>query len=154
MSRSQGHYWLRHGFQPTSSTMFTKTQLYHLHRHFRHSGAAKMYELLRRTPEVDLPPNLFKMLQEIVEHCGSCQTFRSKEITFSSRLKGEAIFNRHEKLDLFYLDSKPVLHVSDKDTKFGAARFDACPTKNPTTAQIWEAFCKCWALVLLECRIF
>jgi hypothetical protein len=48
--------------------MFTKTQLYHLHRHFRRQGAAKMYELLRRTTEVDLPPNLSKMLQEIVEH--------------------------------------------------------------------------------------
>jgi hypothetical protein len=84
MSRSQGHYWLRHGLQPTSSTMFTKTQLYHLHRHFRHPGAAKMYELLRRTPEVDLPPNLFKMLQDIVKHCGSCQIFRSREITLSS----------------------------------------------------------------------
>jgi hypothetical protein len=42
-----------------------------------------------------------------------------------------------------------VLHVTDKDTKFGAARFVACPTKNPTTAQIWEAFCKCWALVYI-----
>jgi hypothetical protein len=118
----------------------------------RFSSNAKMYEVLRRTPEVDLPPNLFKMLQEIVEHCGSCQTCRSKEITFSSRLKGEAIFNRHSELDLFYLDSKPVLHVTDKDTKFGAARFDACPTKNPTTAQIWEAFCKCWALVYIGMR--
>jgi hypothetical protein len=87
------------------------------------------------------------MPQEFVEHCGSCQTFRSKEITFSSRLKGEAILNRHIELDLFYLDSKPVLHATDKETKFGAARFVACPTKNPTTAQIWEAFCKCWALV-------
>jgi hypothetical protein len=104
-------------FQPTSSTMFTKTQLYHRHRHFRHPGAAKMYEILRKTPEVVLSPNLFKMLQEIVEYCGSCQTFGSKEVTFSSPLKGEAIFNLHIKLDLFYLDSKPVIHVTDTDTK-------------------------------------
>jgi hypothetical protein len=108
--------------------MFTKTQLYHPHRHVRHPGAAKMYELLRRAPEVDLPPNLFKMLQAIVEHCGSCQTIRSKEITFSSQLNGEAIVNRHIELDLFYLDSKPVLHVTDKDTIWSSA-FRGVPNK-------------------------
>jgi hypothetical protein len=101
-----------------------------------------MYEILRRTPEVVLSPNLFKMLQEIVEYCGSCQTFGSKEVTFSSPLKGEAIFNLHIKFDLFYLDLKPVIHVTDTDTKFGAARFVTCLSKNPTTAQIWEAFRK------------
>jgi hypothetical protein len=80
-----------------------------------------MYELLRRAPEVDSPPNLFKMLQAIVEHCGSCQTIRSKEIIFSSQLNGEAIVCRHIELDLFYLDSKPVLHVTDKGTIWSSA---------------------------------
>jgi hypothetical protein len=46
IARCQGHYWLRHGFDELpASTRFTRTQLYHLHRHFRHPGAAKMYEL-------------------------------------------------------------------------------------------------------------
>jgi hypothetical protein len=44
----QGHYWLRHGFDELpASTRFTRTQLYHLHRHFRHPGAAKMDESRR-----------------------------------------------------------------------------------------------------------
>jgi hypothetical protein len=48
--RWQGHYCLRHDF----TTRFTRTQLYHLHRHFRHPDAAKMYERLKRTKAEDL----------------------------------------------------------------------------------------------------
>jgi hypothetical protein len=48
-ARFQGHYWLRHGFDELpASTRFTRTYLYHWHRHFRHPGAAKMYELLKK----------------------------------------------------------------------------------------------------------
>jgi hypothetical protein len=35
IARFQGHYWIRHGFDELpASTLFTRTQLYHLHRHF------------------------------------------------------------------------------------------------------------------------
>lgn len=39
-----------------------------------------------------------------------------------------------------YLDGKPVLHVVDRDTKFGAA----CFLENETTSGTWEAFLYIW----------
>lgn len=46
-----------------------------------------------------------------------------------------------------YIDSKHVLHVTDVDTGYGAARFVTSDTKNPTTAQVWDAFVPCWSLI-------
>jgi hypothetical protein len=58
IERWQGHYWLRQDFdEQPASTRFTRTQLYHLHRHFRHPGAAKIYELLKSTKAEDLSPD-------------------------------------------------------------------------------------------------
>jgi hypothetical protein len=58
------------------------------------------------------------------------------EVIFSSRSKGDAIFNRSIELELCYIDSRPVLHITDKDTKYGGSRFVRCSSKNPTTAQL------------------
>jgi hypothetical protein len=118
IARFHGHYWFRHGSDELpASTRFTTTQLYHLQRHFRHPGAAKMYEPLKKTKGEDLSPDTLAVLQDISEHCRSCQVFRNKEVTFSSRLKGDAVFNRSFESDLCYIDSRPVLHITDKDTK-------------------------------------
>jgi hypothetical protein len=68
-------------------------------------------------------------------------------VTFSSRLKGDAVFNRSIELDLCYMDSRPVLDITDKDTKYGASRFVRCSSKNPTAAQLWDIFVQAWALV-------
>jgi hypothetical protein len=142
IARCQGHYWLRHGFDELpASTRFTRTQLYHLHRHFRHPGAAKMYELLKRTKAEDLSPDTLAVLQDISEHCRSCQVFRNMEVTFSSRLKGDAVFNRSIELDLCYIDSPPVLHITDKDTKYGASRFVRCSSKKSNHGAIVGHFC-------------
>jgi hypothetical protein len=45
------------------------------------------------------------------------------------------------------MDSRPVLHITDKDNKHGASRFVRCSSKNPTTAQLWDTFVQAWALV-------
>jgi hypothetical protein len=142
IERWQGHYWFRQGFdEPPVSTRFTRTQLYHLHRHFRHPGAAKMYELLRRTKAEDLSPATLAVLQDISEYCRSCQVFRNKEVTFSSRLKADALFNRSIELDLCYMDSRPVLHITDKDTKYGASRFVRCSSKKSNRGAIVGHIC-------------
>jgi transposase InsO family protein len=152
IARCQGHYWLRHGFDKLpASTRFTRTQLYHLHRHFRHPGAAKMYELLIRTKAEDLSPHTLAVLQDISEHCRCCQVLRSKEVTFSSGLKkrGESVFHRSVELDICCIDSRPALHITDKDTKYGASRFVRCSTNNPTTGQLSDTFVQAWAFVYI-----
>lgn len=62
-------------------------------------------------------------------------------------MKETIVFNRKVALDLMYLDSRPVLHVVDRDTDFGAAHFVKSQTKNSTTAQIWDTFVEMWALM-------
>lgn len=146
--RAQGHYWLRKGFKATTNTMYyTRTQLYHLHRHFRHPSVGKMYDLLRRTQLTELPPETLNMLTSIKDACSACQIFRNKDIRFSSKMKGDAVFNRHLELDIYYLDSKPVLHITDKDLSYGSSAFVKSGSKNPTSAQIWETFLKAWVLM-------
>jgi hypothetical protein len=143
-----------HGFDELpASTRFTRTQLYHLHRHFQYPGAAKMYELLKRMKAEDLSAATLAVLQDISEHRRSCQVFRNKEVTFSSRLKGDAAFIRCVELDLWYIDSRPVLHITDKDTKYGVSRFVRCSSKNPITAQLWDTFVQAWALVYIACQM-
>lgn len=147
MERAQGHYWLRQGFEAVlHSNFFTKAQLFHLHRHFRHPSPGKMYNLLRRTQFDTLPAETMTILEAITDACSACQTFRNKEMTFSLRMKGDAVYNRHLEMDLYYLDSRPVLFVSCKDTAYGATIFVKSRTKNPTTEQIWEAFLHSWVL--------
>jgi hypothetical protein len=89
----QGHHWLRQDFDALpASTRFTRTQLYHLHRHLRHPVVAKMYELMKRTKAEDLSPDTLAVLQDISEHCRSCQVLKNKEVAFISRVKGDAVF--------------------------------------------------------------
>jgi hypothetical protein len=101
-----------------------------------------MYELLKRTKAEALSPDTLAVLQNISEHCRSCLVFRNKEVTFSSHLKGDVVFNRIIELDLCYLDSCPVLHMTDNDTKYGASRFVRCsqniqPRRNCGSVQAW-----------------
>lgn len=39
-----------------------------------------------------------------------------------------------------------VLHIVDADTKYGTAIFVKSISKNPATAEVWEAFAHAWAL--------
>ena len=43
-------------------------------------------------------------------------------------------------MDIFYLDSKPVLHVVDEATAFNAAKF----LKDISAESIWRALKECW----------
>jgi transposase InsO family protein len=45
--------------------------------------------------------------------------------------------------------ARPVLHITDKDTKYGAQRFVHCSSKNPTAAQLWDIFVQAWAWVYI-----
>jgi transposase InsO family protein len=108
-----------------------------------------MYDLLKRTKAEDLSPDTLAFLQDIAEHCRSCQVFRNTEVTFSPRLKVDAVFNRIIQLDLCYIDSRPVLHITDKDAKYGASRFVRCSSKKSITAQLWDAFVQALALVYI-----
>jgi hypothetical protein len=108
-----------------------------------------MYELLKRTKAEDLLPDTLPVLQDISENCRSCQVFRNKEVTFSSRLKGDTVFNRSNELDLCYIDSRPVLHITDKDTKYGVSRFVRCSSKIQPRRNCGTLFVQAWALAYI-----
>jgi hypothetical protein len=90
-----------------------------------------------------LYPSKFSILLSSLPSCGTATTESrnfgadhlegpsAAELQFynASRLKGEAIFNRHIELDLFYLDSKPVLYVTDKRYKVLSSSFHCVPNK-------------------------
>ena len=43
-------------------------------------------------------------------------------------------------IDIFYLDSRPVLHIVDEATTFNAAKF----LKDISTESVWRALNECW----------
>ena len=147
IARAVGHAWLRTGFIRSHPIYYSKPELAKLHRHFRHPGPGKLFDILRRTKPEDLSKDTLEHLVEISNACRTCTELSRKEVTFKARMKEMVVFNRKVSLDLMYLDSRLVLHAIDRDTDYGAAKFVRSQTKNPTTAQIWETFVEMWALM-------
>lgn len=148
--RENGHYVWKAPFEKaTNECCFSSADLRKLHRHWRHPSPLKMLSLLQRTQQKDLPPEMLAMLQEIASPCETCQLYRRREVSFGARIQEQCVFNRSVSMDLLYLNSKPVLHVVCRDTSFGAAIFVDTKSKNPTSADIWQAFLRCWVTLYI-----
>lgn len=150
--RARGHAWLspiyfKGGKIPEGEReiLYTRQELRKLHSSFRHPSPGKLISLLRSTSMHKLPAETLAVIQQSSDDCRICQRFKRKEISFGRKLQGQAIFNRKVVIDIMYLDSRPVLHCIDKDTRCGAATFIWSKTRNPTTSEVWNAFCICWA---------
>ena len=129
-----------------SNVYYSKAQLKKLHRHFRHPGAKKLYQLLKRVDPENVTGSTLTALKEIQSKCEPCNVITRKQLSFQvgNIKEDDLIFNREISMDLFKIEKDYVLHVIDIDTHFSAAEF----LKNGMSSNsVWDAFLKCWALV-------
>ena len=143
LTRSPSHHLYAPMDHP-APILFTRTQLGRLHRQFFHPSATKLFNLLKRSRPGDTTPETLKTLKELSQRCDPCQRIQHAPTRFRVSLGSEeATFNERILLEIMYLDGKPVLHIVDDGTKFGAAHF----LSDISTETIWNTIVKCWASI-------
>ncbi len=89
-----------------------------------------------------------ELLQEIADHCDTCQRYSSPPLRFKASIpdESELVFGDELSIDLMFLDSKAVLHIVDTATRFSAATFldSHGETYGQSVDGIWLAFCMTW----------
>jgi hypothetical protein len=122
LTRKLGH--LYPNLAPEHSILFTKTELYKLHRSFFHPSSEKLLNLLKRARPEQVTTETRKLLNEIVDACTACQTFAPKPLSFRVSIPEEdLVFNDELSMDLMWFDGAAALHVIDTATRFSSATF-------------------------------
>ena len=80
------------------------------------------------------------ILKDISKSYHACQVYSSRPITFQVRFPDEILFNKSIRLDLMYLDGKPVLSITDVVTNYSAAGFLAAENAQA----VWDTFLYAW----------
>ena len=139
ITRKFGHMYIE---WPTSSVLFTRSELVKLHRQFKHPSAEKLYNLLKRSKVADVDSDTRRLLEEITKSCNTCATFSRPPQRFRVTIPpDEIVFNKEVALDLMWLEGKAVLHVVDCQTHFNSAAF----LKGQSVEDVWDAFLRCWS---------
>lgn len=126
------------------SSHFTRAQLTKMHRQFFHPSSEKLFKLLKRAQPGDATPETLKTLDDINKRCGPCQRIQNGPVRFRVSFGAENVcFNERILMDVMYIDGKPVLHIVDDGTHFGAARF----LPDVSTGTIWSTLLKCWSTI-------
>lgn len=135
--RKGGHVYL----DWTVGILYTVPELRKIHRHFYHPHSEKLYAMMRRADPKKVSPEVLADLERVSATCEVCQREADAPHRFRVSLPGsDCIFNRTVCMDLMSLDGNSVLHVVDKDTKFGAASF----LSSESTSGVWETFMLIW----------
>jgi hypothetical protein len=103
-------------------THYTKGQIRKLHRHYLHPSTTKLYDLLRRA-DPNLSSETKGLIQNITQACSTCAEYSTKPICFSVRTPDDVVFNQKLLLDIMYINTRPILTIVDRGTRFLAARF-------------------------------
>lgn len=119
--RKFGHVFLP--WPPLYRSLYTRQQLQNFHLHFMHPSTEKLFNLLQRAFLLRNHNDTIALLDDISKACHACQVYSSKPLTFQVHFPNDVVFNKQVRLDLFYLDGKPVLHIINTGTNFPAARF-------------------------------
>jgi hypothetical protein len=115
LRRAKGHLLLEWA-APSSACWYSRAQLMKMHRHLL-------------------------LLEDISSACHACQVYASKVISFQVRNVDDIVFNQEIRLDLIYIDGRPVLHVVDTGTTFESATF----LDEQSFGSVWNAFLRCWS---------
>ena len=142
--RKWGHPWLLlHTHEETAACHLTEVELRRLHRRFGHPSVQKLTNLLKcANPQDQLGTQEAQAIQQITQRCHACQMKAPAPGRFRFRLKNsdEQIFNFEIIIDIFHLESRPILHIIDEATSFQAARF----LKDQSTKTVWNTIKECW----------
>lgn len=127
-----------------SSILYTEPELRKMHRHFFHPSTDKLYAIIKRAEPTTTNTGMYDILEKVKGTCDTCQRNAAEPHRFRVSLPNEdCVFNRVVSMDIMFLDSKSVLHVVDRDTKFGAASF----LLGQSASQVWQTFLNIWVSV-------
>lgn len=113
-----------------------------------HPSTAKLLSLLSRDYPDQVTAETTPLLQEIGKAFDACKFFCSQPITFQVRFPDDVVFNKSIRMNLMYLDGKPVLHVIDVGTNYSAARF----LKRVDVESVLNAFVYAWVTAYVGYR--
>ena len=146
LKRKYGHIYLEWG--KTDNILYTKSELLKIHRGFSHPETDKLYKLLKLARPAETNSDTRELLQEIADHCDTCQRYSSPPLRFKASMpdESELVFGDELSIDLMFLDGKAVLHIIDTATRFSAATFldSHGETYGQSVDGIWLAFCMTW----------
>lgn len=97
LPRKFGHIHLvwDHKAREESLTIFTRTELKRIHRHFCHPHAERIYKLLKRAEDPETTPKTLKELEKLTASCDICQRLsREPGCLRVSLPPDDIIFNR------------------------------------------------------------
>jgi transposase InsO family protein len=136
----RGHLWYR--WEPTEEILWTRRELTLLHKRFGHPAAQRLAAFIRRARPGEWDEKLTRWLATIAAYCRTCQHHapapHSLKVSFS--IPAGVIFNAEVIADVSYLDSRPVLTLVDRDTRYAAAKF----LTSTTAEALWEQLQLMW----------
>jgi hypothetical protein len=115
----------------------TSTELQRLHRRFGHPSIARLQCVLERAGYNDIDR---ENLEFITKYCTHCQRYGQAPGRFKFNLRDDVEFNHSIIADIFYIQSKPVLHIVDEGTRYQAGRW----LSNISAKHTWDALKACW----------
>lgn len=80
-------------------------------------------------------------INQVTRACVTCTAISDKPISFSVRRPDEIVFNQQLLIDIMYFNSKPILHVADRGTRFSAARY----LRKADAQTVWNTFVQSWS---------
>lgn len=126
-----GHSFVR--YDSMLQSFFMYTELKHLHKRFTYPHVDKLLNLLKLTELDSDDAGTRSMLTDITRACIPCALYAQAPHLFQFSLRVDKYFYHIVFLDIFYLDSKPILHVVDESTRSQAEHWFL----NVTAKSVW-----------------
>lgn len=121
LSRSRGPVFLQ--WATTYRSLFSRSELSRMHRHFMHPSASKLFSLLHRSFTEKLQPNTLQILNGISRACLTCQHYFRNPPNLTVRFPDVEIFRYRIVMDLMHIDGHSVPHIVDTGIKFHLQKF-------------------------------
>jgi Reverse transcriptase (RNA-dependent DNA polymerase) len=140
---SHGHIFVqpKHGV-----VLFSATEVTSLHRKLAHPSASKLKGFLQRARPSEMDSTAVETINKISIDCDICTRFGQAHRPVRSAILSDNIcFNIKVSLDVFYLDTRPVLHVICRGTRFSATSFLSVKS----SAAVWNIFLAIWVYAYL-----
>lgn len=143
--KNDEHLVLQWSALPITS-FYTKGQIRRLHKHFIHPSASKLYELLRKASSNELESDIRKLIEEISRSCATCAEINDRPVSFSVRTPDSVIFNQQLLIGIMYYNSRPIIHIVDRGTRFSEARY----LRRADAMTFWNIFVQAWSFLYME----
>lgn len=147
--RHNGHLFLQWNCQ---EILFTKSELYHVHRNFFHPGATKLSNVLKRGYPKECLSDALKSLQSISANCLPCQQKLTPRRFKLSLPDEKTVFNGVVAIDLTWLNANtdqmkktPILHIIDTHIDFQNAEYP----KGESARHVCDDFIEHWSAVYI-----